>query len=60
MITRDQILADVMCKWGEHLEMYPDGQWEVAAGILAAQLEKQIEETEYYKRLSHARISTKY
>ncbi len=60
MITREQILDSVLDKWSEYIEMYPGQEGEVVSLILASELQKQIEETEYYKRLSDARIPTKH
>ncbi len=60
MITREQIISAVMDKWAEYIEMYPGQEGELVSLILASELEKQIEETEYYKRLSHARVPTKH
>lgn len=60
MITREQILDSVLDKWSEYIEMYPGQEGELVSLILASELQKQMEETEYYKRLSHARIPTKH
>ncbi len=60
MITREQILDSVLDKWSEYIEMYPGQEGEVVSLILASELQKQMEETEYYKRLSDARIPTKH
>jgi len=60
MITREQILDSVIDKWSEYIEMYPGQEGEVVSLILASELRKQMEETEYYKRLSDARIPTKH
>lgn len=60
MITREQILDSVLDKWSEYIEMYPGQEGEFVSLILAAELQKQMEETEYYKRLSDARVPTKH
>jgi hypothetical protein len=60
MMTRQEILDNTFDKWKEHIEMYPGQEAQVMSLLLASELQQVIEEKEYYKRLCHARISTKH
>lgn len=60
MTTRDEILSRTYDKWKEYIEMYPGREGEILAGLLASELEREIDQNEYYKRLIYARISTKH
>lgn len=52
-MKRTEIIQTVINEWYEHLEMRPGAEWQTIAHILAAKLEKQIEETEYYKKVAN-------
>lgn len=60
MINPDYLIIDTINKWQEHLEMVPDQEWQMIAKLISHQLAKQLDETEYYKRLYHASISAKH
>jgi hypothetical protein len=57
-MSTDQILRDVINEWYEYIEMYPGDEWELIARSLAKRLEKQMGETEYYRRLADAKFRT--
>jgi len=52
-MKRAEIVQTVINDWYEHLEMMTGREWQTIAHILAAKLEKQIEETEYYRKVAN-------
>jgi len=56
-MSKETIIESIMSEWEEYLEMDPDNKWELVAKIVASKLEKQYEETEYYKRIAYAHFS---
>ena len=54
-MDKDKIIDSTWERWQEYLEMYPGDEWALVAQAIAHRLQQQIEETEFYKRLSHAR-----
>lgn len=58
-MNKEQIILSAINEWEEHIEMNPGNEWSMVALVIAHKLEKQLEETEYYKRLANARVSAK-
>jgi hypothetical protein len=56
----EQLLLSYILEWEEYIEMYKGQEWEFIARGMVRKLEKALEETEYYKRLCHAGVSTKH
>jgi len=54
------LIDATIAEWEEWLEMYPGDEWVILSHILAHKLQKQIDETTYYKRIADASFGTKH